>query len=93
MVDPNAHFEGAVVVNEIMYQPYSANVNEEWIELYNTTGQAINLSGWRFTKGITFEFPEVVIAPHGFLWFARTWRHLAPGTPRPPTRWAIGRAG
>ncbi len=35
---------GAVVVNEIQYQP--ASNEPEWIELYNTGPQAVDLKGW-----------------------------------------------
>ncbi len=36
---------GGLIINEIMYDPLS---NEsEWIELYNFTGQSLNLKGWK----------------------------------------------
>ncbi len=31
---------------EIMYDPASSEPNWEWIEVYNSTGSAINLAGW-----------------------------------------------
>lgn len=45
-----------VVINEIMYNPASGVDNDEYIELYNTTGSPIDLEGWCFTNGITFCF-------------------------------------
>ncbi len=65
--NPNARFEGSVVFNEIMYSPYSTEDADEWIELYNTTADTINLSGWRFSRGVTFTFPNVSVPPHGYL--------------------------
>jgi len=35
-----------VVVNEIAWMGTSASYNDEWIELYNNTDQAINLDSW-----------------------------------------------
>jgi len=31
---------------------------EEWIELYNRSSASVDLSGWKFDRGIDFEFPE-----------------------------------
>ena len=62
-----------VVINEIMYRPLSGNALEnpaqEFIELYNTDPEnPVSLTGWRFTKGVNFQFdPEAVIAPGGYL--------------------------
>lgn len=36
-----------VVINEVAWVGSSANSLDEWIELYNTTGAAISLTGWR----------------------------------------------
>ncbi len=37
---------GDVVINEIAWMGTADNSNDEWIELYNTSAQAIDLSGW-----------------------------------------------
>ncbi len=42
-----------VIINEIMYDPGSNNQEEEFLELYNTTGASIDLEGWCFSDGIT----------------------------------------
>lgn len=47
-----------VVINEIMYDPPSDQVAGEFIELYNRGNETVDLSGWRFTDGIDFTFPE-----------------------------------
>jgi len=42
----NAAAPGSVVINEVAWMGTSASTTEEWIELYNTTGSDIDLSGW-----------------------------------------------
>jgi len=37
----------AVLINEVAWAGTSASADDEWIELYNPSTQAINLSGWR----------------------------------------------
>src|SRR5437868_11572260 len=57
-----------VVINEVMYHPASTNVLEEWFELFNPAPTAVNLSGWRVTKGVDFAFPTNTILPaNGYL--------------------------
>jgi hypothetical protein len=56
-----------IVINEIMYHPSSENPLEEYIELFNQGATAINLSGWRFTDGVDFTFPNVTIPAGGYL--------------------------
>src|SRR6266850_3323030 len=46
-----------VLINEIFYHPASTNVLEEWVELYNPAVTNVNLSGWKFSKGLQFTFP------------------------------------
>ncbi len=36
-----------VVINEVAWMGTAADSNHEWIELYNNTGQDINLDGWQ----------------------------------------------
>lgn len=46
---PTAYAEvgaGSVVINEIAWAGTIDNANDEWIELYNTTSQPIDLAGW-----------------------------------------------
>ena len=63
---------GDVVINEIMYHPTQpANgpepVAEEYIELFNRGTNTVNLANWRITKGVSFTFAEVPLAPGGYL--------------------------
>jgi spore coat protein CotH len=54
-----------VVINEIMYNPESNEDNAEYIELYNATGEDIDMSGWELTGGVDFEFPVGVVIGRG----------------------------
>ncbi len=67
VLDPNANYAGNVVINEIMFDSFSGRTTEEWIELANVTGSPINLTGWRFTKGVNFTFPNVSVPANGYL--------------------------
>jgi len=58
-------FHDEIVINEIMYhappqlrtdtEPYLES-EEEWIELYNRSGETVDLSGWRLRDAVEFEF-------------------------------------
>ncbi len=53
--DPN------IVINEIMYNPSGDLGNDsdfEYLELYNNSGFAVDLSGWSFAQGIEWVFEE-----------------------------------
>ncbi|MDB6034611.1 MAG: putative secreted protein [Verrucomicrobiales bacterium] len=52
-----------VVINEIMYDPITGRVDDQFIELYNQGTNAVNLGGWRFTAGINFTFPSNTVLP------------------------------
>ncbi|MEM7234465.1 MAG: CotH kinase family protein, partial [Planctomycetota bacterium] len=46
-----------VVINEIHYHPADdRDADEEYVELYNRSDEAVNLRGWRFSAGFTYEF-------------------------------------
>ena len=69
-----------IVINEIMYHappisyaqpdkeiPYQPS-EEEWIELYNRSAAAVDLSGWQLQEAIRFEFPRgTILGPHEYL--------------------------
>ncbi len=54
-----------VAVTEIMYHPVSEDDRDEYIEIKNTGSQLVDLTGWRFTEGISFVFQEGMIMPPG----------------------------
>src|SRR5213593_2945057 len=57
-----------VIINEIMYHPASENSREEYVELFNTGSTNVNVSGWRFSKGVQFTFPtNTFIQANGYL--------------------------
>ncbi|HWN94818.1 MAG TPA: Ig-like domain-containing protein, partial [Methylomirabilota bacterium] len=56
-----------IVISEIMYHPSSENVLEEYIEMFNKGAGTIGLNGWQLTKGVSFTFPNVSLAPGGYL--------------------------
>ena len=57
-----------VVINEIMYHPPNDVDLAQFIELHNRGTQPVEVSGWAFTKGIHFKFPNRCTIPaHGFL--------------------------
>ncbi|HNR99062.1 MAG TPA: lamin tail domain-containing protein [Planctomycetota bacterium] len=55
-----------VAINEIHYHPFGDLDTElEFIELVNTTGAPIDMSGWRFQSGIDYTFPDGTICEPG----------------------------
>jgi hypothetical protein len=56
-----------IIINELMYHPSSENTKEEYVELLNASTNAVHLAGWRFTTGVRFVFPDVIIPPGGYL--------------------------
>lgn len=49
--------QGGVVINEILYHAPDDLDDLQFIELHNTGDQAVDLSGWKFSKGINYTFP------------------------------------
>jgi plastocyanin/DNA/RNA endonuclease YhcR with UshA esterase domain len=55
-----------IVFSEIMYNPPEAGADTlEFLELYNTSPSAVDLSGWSFSAGLTMVFEEGVIIDAG----------------------------
>ncbi|NOZ60157.1 MAG: hypothetical protein GXO74_00600, partial [Calditrichaeota bacterium] len=46
----NAPAAGSVVINELMWMGSTLSTYDEWIELRNTTSNALDISGWQLTK-------------------------------------------
>ena len=66
-----------VVINEIMYHPVSDSNNDEYIELYNWSGQAVDISNWRLQGGISYQFPEnTQISADGYIVVAENATNL-----------------
>ncbi len=49
--------DSTVVFSELMYHPLSNNDDLEWVELQNQNWVDMDLSGWRLSGGIDYEFP------------------------------------
>ncbi len=77
--DANALFN-SVVINEINYKSADDFDTKDWIELYNTTAAAINVSGWKLLDGEAdepFFIPTgTVIEPYGYLVVAENQNKL-----------------
>ncbi len=57
-----------IVINEIHYDPDVRTELVEFIELHNAGSSAVNLSGWQFTEGVTYTFPNgTSLAAGGYL--------------------------
>ncbi len=62
------------VISELQYDPIGADEQNEWLELYNPTGAAIDLTGWSLAnKNAWWPIPAGTVLPAGgTLTFART---------------------
>lgn len=56
---------GGMVISELHYHPGSDLDTDEFLELVNTGGSPINMSGWTFTEGITATLPAGSSVPAG----------------------------
>lgn len=61
----NARPRAAIVINELHHSPLSGDGAEEFVELHNASNQDTDLGGWRFTSGISFQFPAGTMIPAG----------------------------
>lgn len=59
---------GTVVINEVAWAGSADSANDEWIELFNTTGAAVDLSGWTISddNGASVYALGGTIAAHGY---------------------------
>lgn len=54
-----------LLIDELMYHPASEELSEQWLELYNPGDVPQDISGWSFTKGITYTFPTGTVVDAG----------------------------
>ncbi len=54
-----------VVINEIHYHPTEDRDALQWIELHNPGKEAVDLAGWKFSKGIRMTFGAGTTLPPG----------------------------
>ncbi len=63
----------SIVINEIMYAPPSKQTDGEFIEFINKGATAVNLTGWRLTDGLDYNFPAGTnIAPGEYIVVAKS---------------------
>ncbi len=56
-----------VVLNEVMYNPPDDLDNLQFVELHNASDKPADLSGWKLTKAVRYEFPAgTILSPGGF---------------------------
>ncbi len=61
-----------IVISEISYNPpESGSDSLEFVEIYNSTADAINLENYAFTEGFEYVFPNVTIASESYLVIAK----------------------
>jgi len=70
----SASANGDLVINEIAWMGTTVSYADEWIELYNTTGQSISLTGWtlRATDGDPNISLSGSVAPYEYFLLERT---------------------
>jgi len=70
MIEHDILSTNGVVLNEFMASPISSTTETdgEWIELYNNTGEWINLSGWKLANNLGQEIvlSTYLLPPDGF---------------------------
>ncbi|MBN1132284.1 MAG: CotH kinase family protein [Bacteroidales bacterium] len=67
--DPDPSPAG-IIINEVCFSPDSLNSTEDWIELYNTGDQYVDLSGWLIKDGDDSHIYSIlkgtILEPHGY---------------------------
>jgi len=68
---------GAVVINEVFPNPVGTDVETEFIELFNTTSNVIDLNGYKIADGATSFLLTQKIEPFSFLTLHRKLTHIS----------------
>jgi hypothetical protein len=72
-----------IVINELMYNPISGLDEDEYIELYNRSSNAVDVSNWRFTAGVNYTIPPGTVIPaDGYLVVAKDKQRLFENYPQ-----------
>ncbi len=70
---PESYPPGSILISEVAWAGTLASAHDEWIELYNPGGGAIDLSGWRLADNNDIDIAlSIVIAPYSFSLLERT---------------------
>jgi hypothetical protein len=57
-LDPDVEPAAPVLSSEILYDPPGLDADQEWLEIYNVTGVALDLGGWAIGDEETVDGPE-----------------------------------
>ncbi|MCC6410719.1 MAG: lamin tail domain-containing protein [Saprospiraceae bacterium] len=70
--------QAQIVINEIMYNPPEPNTDTlEYVELFNNSNQAVDVSNWTFTQGFDFTFPGGTTIPaNGYVIISENAAHF-----------------
>jgi hypothetical protein len=63
-----------VLITEINYKSAPEADSDDWVELYNRTATAVDLTGWRFTDGAGHAYafpPDTILWPESYLVLCR----------------------
>ena len=83
-----------IVINELMYDPISGQVEDEYIELYNRGTNAVDVSGWQLQSEVDFTIPSpTVIAADDYLVIAKQVSRLRANYPQLHTGNTVGDYG
>lgn len=84
--------QAQIVITEIMYNPpESGNDSLEYLELYNNSNAAVDLSGWTFSQGITHTFPSgTTLAAGNYIVLAKSASAFQVVFGFAPTVWEAG---
>ena len=52
-----------LAIEEVDFNPASANQNDEYFVIRNTSGASVDLSGWHITGAVNFTFPAGTVIP------------------------------
>ncbi len=75
--DPWGPSDADIVISEVHYHPPGDRGTLEFVEIHNSGVHWVDLSGWEFTSGIRFRFPDdTFLAPGAFLAVARNAEKL-----------------
>ncbi|MGI6342163.1 MAG: lamin tail domain-containing protein [Bacteroidales bacterium] len=56
-----------IIISEIMYNPPdNGNDTLEFVEIYNKGNAIVDLTGWKFTSGISYTFPDTTLMPNNY---------------------------
>lgn len=74
---------GDVQFSEILFHPLTDDDGDEFVELVNRGEEAADLSGWRISGDVEFEFPDgAVLAPGGYAVVVRDRAHFGERHPQ-----------